>query len=216
MAETTTLQPIQTDTWVKASWEAFIATAYSPDYHESRAYYNQGYMRLEMAPLGTAHGKDNSLIAIVVTVYGIAKNLPIESFTNTSFRKIGVRECQPDLAYYIGSSIPALPRSNAPIDVDTYGPPDLVVEIGASSFSDDLGAKRLLYEQLGVQEYWVVNTAGLEVIAFEVTEGYSGRIATSQALPNLEMTLVNEALGRSASEDNSTIGRWLLAQFGNP
>ena len=30
MVETTTRHPIQTDTWVKATWDEFVATAYSP------------------------------------------------------------------------------------------------------------------------------------------------------------------------------------------
>ncbi|MBD2107051.1 hypothetical protein [Nodosilinea sp. FACHB-13] len=67
-----------------------------------------------------------------------------------------------------------------------------------------------------VKASWMVNTAGLEVIAFEVAEGHNGCIETSQALPNLKIVLVNKALGRSAAEDNSTIERCLLAQFGNP
>ncbi|HEY9879459.1 MAG TPA: hypothetical protein V6D29_13470 [Leptolyngbyaceae cyanobacterium] len=105
MAKPTTLQPIQTDTWVKATWETFVATVASPSYESSRAYFDQGYMRIEMAPLGSAHGQDNSLISTVVTLYGLAKNLPIKELINTSFRKTGVRECQPDLAYYIGPSL---------------------------------------------------------------------------------------------------------------
>jgi len=213
MAETTTLHPIQTDAWVRASWDEFVATAYSPTYQEGRAYYDHGYMRIEMASLGASHGKDNSLISAVFLLYGLAKNLPMEQLINTSFRKTGVRECQPDLAYYIGATIPTLPRNNAPINVDVYGPPSLVVEVGASSFSDDLGAKRLLYEQLGVGEYWVVNTAELSVIAFEVADGHSGRIDVSTVLPNLNISLVNEALQRSASGNITTVGAWLMERY---
>jgi len=215
MVETTTRHPIQTDTWVKATWDEFVATAYSPPYQDGRAYFDHDFMRIEMSPLGSAHGQDNSAISHIVTLYGLVRNLPLKEFINTSFRRTGMRECQPDLAYYIGAALPAPPRENAPVNVDTAGPPTLVVEIGATSFSDDLGAKRLLYEQLGVQEYWVVNTAEQAVIAFEVADYHSGRIETSQVLPDLPLSLVNEALQRSAHEDTSTLGRWLLQAFGN-
>ena len=214
MVETTTRHPIQTDTWVKATWDEFLATAYGPAYQKGRAYYDHDHMRIEMASLGAAHGKDNSLISTVVVLYGLTKGLPLEQLINTSFRKMGMRECQPDLAYYLGPSIPTLPRNNAPVNVDISGLPALVIEVGASSFSDDLGAKRLLYEQLGVQEYWVVNTAEQTVIAFEVTNGRSGRIETSQALPNLKIALVDEALQRSVSNNITTIGQWLCEQYG--
>lgn len=210
MAEITISTPFQTDTWVQATWQQFVATAYSELYEAGRAYYDHGYMRIEMAPLGSAHGQDNSLISTVVTLYGLATNLPIKELINTSFRKTGVRECQPDLAYYIGSTLPSLPHNNFPTDVDQVGAPTLAVEVGATSFSDDLGSKRLLYEQVGVEEYWVVNTQVKEVIAFAVADGRSGRIAASQVLPQLSMDRVNEALRRNDAEDTSAIGRWLL------
>jgi Uma2 family endonuclease len=216
MANLQTLPTFQTDTWVPATWQQFVAIAHSDIYLTGRAYYDYGYMRIEMAPLGSAHGQDDSFMSAVVTLYGLAKDLPIKELISTNFRKTGVRECQPDLAYYIGQPQPSLPRNNSPIDVDQVGAPALVIEIGATSFSDDLGSKRLLYEQLGVQEYWVVNTSAKEVIAFAVAAGGSGRIAVSQVLPQLSIKLVNEALERSQGEDTSAIGRWLLQAYGEP
>jgi Uma2 family endonuclease len=215
MTETSTLHPIQTNTWVKATWNDFLSTAYSPVYQDGQTYYDHGYMRIEMPPLGSAHGQDNSLISTVVTLYGLAKFLPLKELINTSFRKTNIRECQPDLAYYIGAVIPTLPRDNAPIDVDQVGSPNLVVEIGGTSFSDDLGSKRLLYEQFGVQEYWVVNTKTQAIIAFEISQGRSGRIENSHVLPGLDMTLITTALQRSTTQDTSTLGRWLLQIFRN-
>lgn len=213
MAGPITTSTVQTDTWLPATWPQFVAAAYSEQYQGGRAYYDHGYMRIERAPLGSAHGQDNSLISTVVTLYGLAKNLPLKELINTSFRKPGIRECQPDLAYYIGSNRPQLPRDNAPIDVERWGAPTLVVEVGATSFSDDLGSKRLLYEQLGVAEYWVINTEAKDAIAFAVSEGRSGRIPVSQVLPALTMALVNEALQRSTTEDTSAVGRWLFQTY---
>jgi len=45
-----------------------------------------------------------------------------------------------------------------------------VVEVGASSLSDDLERKQLLYKRLGVQEYWVVDVAAGQVTALEYPE----------------------------------------------
>lgn len=216
MAESTILQPIQTHTWVKATWDEFVAISTQTQYESAQAYYHHSSMRLEMAPLGSAHGQDNSLISTVVTLYGLAKNLPIKELINTSFRQPGTSECQPDLAYYIGSSLPTLPRNNAPIDIQQHGAPTLIVEIGATSFSDDLGAKRLLYETFGIQEYWVVNANTQDIIAFEMAAGRSGRIEVSQVLPDLPLSLIQEALQRSLTDNTSRIGRWLLQAFGNP
>ena len=64
-------------------------------------------------------------------------------------------------------------KNNQHINVDAYGPPTLAVEIPATTLSDDLGEKRLLYDRLDVQEYWVVNVETATVIAFAVANGGS-------------------------------------------
>jgi Uma2 family endonuclease len=80
------------------------------------------------------------------------RNIRVIELTNTSFRKAGIGEFQPDLAYYIGSDLRVPPDdSNSPVDLNQYDPPNLIVEIGASSFNDDLGSKRLLYEDAGIK-----------------------------------------------------------------
>jgi Uma2 family endonuclease len=86
-----------------------------------------------------------------------------------------------------------------------------VIEISGGTFRDDLGAKRLLYERLGVAEYWVVNVAEQDVIAFAIADQRSGEVQTSEVLPGLEIALVEEALRRSQTEDDSTscVGSWI-------
>lgn len=211
-----TSQTILTDTWVKVTWEEFAAIARNPSYIDSRAYYDNGYMRIEMAPLGSGHSRYNSLASTVAVIFSAVRNIRLVEFTNCSFRKTGVQECQPDIAFYIGGSFQFPPQDNAPIDVDEFGPPTLVVEVGATSISDGLGSKRLLYERLGVQEYWVVNVKEKTVTAFSVAEGRSGEIKISQVLPGLEIALLEKVLQRSQTEDDGTIARWLLQTFSTP
>ena len=114
------------------------------------------------------------------------------------------------MAFYIGADFQLPPQNNSPVDVNAFGPPTLVIEISGSTFKDDLGAKRLLYERLGVAEYWVVNVAEQDVIAFAISDRRSGEIQTSEVLPGLEIALVEEALNRSQTEDDSTLMRWLI------
>jgi Uma2 family endonuclease len=89
----------------------------------------------------------------------------------------------------------------------------LVVEIGSVSVSDDLGRKRLLYEQSGVEEYWVNDLNVEEVIAFAIAAGRSGRVSKSLVLPELAIALVEEAIKRSHIEDDTKINLWLLKTF---
>ena len=215
-----TRQPIKTDTWVKATWDDFVATLEDPQYEEGQGYFDQGYMRVEMAALGSGHGRQNAVAMDVVSVFAALHTIRMAKFINCSFYKAGERGCQPDAAFYLGDTFQLPPQDNSPVDVDVYGPPTLAIEIGASSFKDDLGAKRLLYERLGVSEYWVVDVANRQVIAFAVAAGRSGEIAASEVLPGLPMARVNEALtrwsktgpeGPSQTEDDSALMRWLIA-----
>lgn len=207
------VQNLVTDTWVKASWDEFLAFANSPNYEKGRFYYHKGYMRIEMAAVGPRHGRHNSIVSYIILIYATIKNIPIVVFTNTSFRKTGLDEFQPDLAFYIGSELNIPPETNSPVDLNEYDPPTLAVEIGASTISDDLGRKRLLYERSGVGEYWVVDANLRDAIAFSISEGRSGEIHESLVLPGLEIALVKEALQRSQTEDDGAITRWLLQRF---
>ncbi len=213
MVQAPSLITIATDTWVKATWEDFLALAQHPDYAEGRFYYDQGYVRIEMAPLGSAHGHNNTIISTVILIYAALKKIRIKGYTNTSFRKTGVRESQPDMGFYIGDNFQFPPRNNSPINLDELTSPNLIVEVGASSFADDIGRKRLLYERLGIQEYWVVNVEESTILAFAVENQGSRLIEESQVLPGLKITLVAEALHRSQTEDDGAITRWLMGEI---
>lgn len=207
------LTTVPTDTWVKADWEDFLTFADDPGLVNSRFYYDEGYMRIEMALLGSAHGQDNTIVSTLVVLYATVKNIAIKGLTNTSFRKVKTRESQPDIAFYIGKDLTFPARNNSPINLNETPPPTLIVEIAASSLEDDIERKKKLYQRMGVKEYWVVDVNAGQVFAFTLTATESISIRTSQVLPNLEMTIVEEALKRSQTEDDGAISRWLLTTF---
>lgn len=210
MVQAPPLITIPTDIWVKATWEEFLALTENPQYAEGKFYYDQGYVRIEMAPLGSAHSQDNSIISTVIVIYAALKNIRIKELTNPSFRKTGVKDSQPDIGFYIGDNFQFPPRNNSPINLDEFTSPNLIVEIAASSFIDDIGRKRLLYENLGIQEYWVVNVEDNTILAFAVENQGSRLIEESQVLPGLKIALVSEALKRSQTEDDGALTRWLM------
>jgi len=107
------------DTWVRAIWDEFVAVAYDdPAYAEGRAYFDAGYMRIEMASLGVGHGRQNGVAWDVITFFSAAKNLDITKYMNASFQKADERECQPDAAFYIGEGAKYLPpQDNSPVNI---------------------------------------------------------------------------------------------------
>jgi len=217
-----TLLPKQTqEQWIRVSWNDYVVLTDDLTDDASRCYYDDGWMRIEMSPLGPLHGRENSIVSTLVCLFTTLKNFRSAGLTNTTFRKRGVRDGQPDIAFYVKPSEEANPGApfllppldNSPVDVDEFGAPHLVIEIASTALDDDLGRKRLLYERLGVQEYWVVDVSNREVLAFEVKDGGSRQIRVSQVLLGLDMALVEESLRRSETQDDGEINRWLIQVF---
>jgi Uma2 family endonuclease len=207
------LTTVQTDTWVKATWEDFLTFADDPTLVSGRFYYDDGFMRIEMSPLGAAHGQDNSILSSIIVLYAALKGIPIKELTNTSFRKVSIRESQPDIAFYIGQDVQPLPRNNAPINLNEIDPPTLVVEVAASSLEDDTDRKQKLYQKLGVKEYWVFDVQKTQVIASALSPTRIKSIRVSNVLPELDLALVEESLQRSQTEDDGAVIRWLISKF---
>ncbi|MEM8504869.1 MAG: Uma2 family endonuclease [Cyanobacteria bacterium P01_D01_bin.1] len=207
-------QRVLTDTWVETTWDEFVAVAYDPAYADYKAYFDSGFMRIEMPSLGVGHSRQNSVVSNVITLFVASREIDITSYMNGSFTKTGMKEFQPDMSFYIGPGAKYLPpQNNSPVSIDLCGPPNLVIEIGASSLSDDLGRKRMLYERADIGEYWVVDVKGKEVFAFDMRDERSGRIWASGVLPGLKMDLVEEALRRSQTESDGAIIQWLMKTF---
>ncbi len=205
---------LETDVWVKSSPEQFLAIADKLSHPtKAKLYYHRGYMRVEMSPVGPLHARQNSIISKVISLYATVKNIRIVELVNASFRQPAKSEFQPDLSYYIGTDFELPPRTNTPINLNEFSPPKLVVEIGASSVYDDLGTKRLLYENSGVEEYWVIDANSDNVIAFSISDGRSGTVEESLVLPGLAIAFVESSLKRSQTEDDGAINRWLLQTF---
>jgi Uma2 family endonuclease len=204
---------IPTDTWVKATWEEYIQLVENPEYEKANCYYFNGELRIEMSALGNDHSLDHAIIIVGVNLFAILKNIPLNARDNCTYRKTGVQDCQPDVSYYIGKNAQAVGRGKFIINLDDYPPPDLAIEIASTSLLDDLGKKRLLYEDLNVKEYWIVDVENVRIIAFAIADGGSRRITSSGVLPGLQMSVLEEALQLSRSQDQSQVGAWLMARF---
>jgi Uma2 family endonuclease len=204
---------IVTDTWIKASWDEYLQAMDNPDYEKAKFYYDQGRLRIEMSPLGNDHASDHSIISTGINLYSILKGISLNGKDNCTYKKAGCKSAQPDLSYYIGETVNAVPFGTSLIDLDEFPSPTLVIEVANSSLYDDLGAKRLLYETLGVLEYWIIDTQNVQIIAFSIADGGSKRITQSQALLGLDIKILDQALQKTRQENHSQVGAWLLKTF---
>lgn len=202
------------NTWITASWEEFVAIADAPASAKLKSYYYQGRMRFEPMSTGSDHSKDHTLIILSVGLFATLQGIPINGHDGCSYRKTGYDEFQPDASYYIGDTADAIPWGTRVINLDLYPLPSLVIEISDTSLADDLGEKRLQYEDLGITEYWTVNVQKMQIPAFAIAPDHSiRRIRESQVLPGLKLETLEQALQRSRQENQSATTAWLMEQF---
>ncbi|OYD93655.1 hypothetical protein CDG76_16790 [Nostoc sp. 'Peltigera membranacea cyanobiont' 210A] len=211
MSETQTQLP--TDTWIHASWDEYVEAITNLLNQKAKSYYYKGHMRLEMAPVSFDRGQGHVVIIFAVTLFAALKNIAAPGLDTTTFRKTGVRDCQPDVAYYLRERAQTIPAGTGIVNLDRYPAPDLVIEIAKTSLLDDLGTKRSLYEELGIAEYWVVDVTNAQIIAYAIADQGSKRIQESQVLPGLIIAILEEALRRSREISQSEVCAWLLSQF---
>ena len=204
---------IATDTWVIASWNEYIQMIEAPRLEKAKGYYDNGRMKIEMPPVGNDHASDHTIIIFAVNLFASIKGIPLNGKDNCTYRKTGIQEVQPDVSYYIGENADVVPYGTSIIDLNIYLRPDLAIEVANTSLADDKGEKRLLYEDVGVAEYWIIDVQNLQIIAFSIAEGGSRRITQSQVLPGLEISLLEAALRRTRQMNQSLVGSWLLNQF---
>jgi len=206
-------EKITTNTWIKADWETYLTEIDSPEHEQHQGYYYSGYMRIEDMPTGAGHASDNGLIYLAITLFCIVKGIPIQGLIGCSYRKVEIRECQPDISFYVGDRANLSPKGKSVVNLDEQAIPNLVIEISNTTLEDDLGAKRLLYEEMGISEYWVVDVQKSQIYAFEMIDRGSRRIDISIVLQGLSIATITEALTRSKEQDQSQVGQWLMSQF---
>lgn len=202
---------LPTDTWIDCTWNNFIQLIQAPEYEKAKCYYHNGQLRIEMPPVGANHSRDNGIIVSLINQFAITKGIQLNLFINCSYQKPGEKEVQPDVSYYLGERAKLAPIGSSVVNLDCNSPPDLAIEIADTSLSDDLGSKRLLYEDLAIAEYWVIDVKKAQITAFKIVpNGGSQRISESVVLPKLAIALLEEGLQRSRQTDHTSVASWFL------
>lgn len=212
--ETWSLETWPLETWHPASWDTFVKIADDEASAKLKSYYYDGRMRFEPMSTGSDHSNDNTLILFALSFFAACQGLPLTTKDGCSYRKTGFDEFQPDVSCYMGETADAIPWGTRVVNLDEYPLPSLVIEVSDTSLLDDLGMKRLQYEDLGIPEYWIVNVKTMQIVAFSIAaDGSTRRIQESLVLPGLRLEVLEQALQRSRQENQSKTTAWLMQQF---
>jgi Uma2 family endonuclease len=211
------LTKIITDIWMKTTWQEYMEEIsdlnFSKTNPKAKCYFFNNQMMIENMPVGSAHASIHATILLAVSLFATFHQIPFFVLDNCSFRKIGSAECQPDIAYYFGELAETVSVDVGIINLDLYPRPDLVIEISSSSLSDDKGEKRLLYESLGVGEYWIVDVQNSQILAFAIANEGSYQIRISQVLVGLEISLLEQTLQQSRTTNQSQAIALLISKW---
>jgi Uma2 family endonuclease len=145
--------------------------------------------------------------------YASLRNIPLNGKDNCSYRHPEIQEVQPDFSCYIGENAQAITWGTGIINLANFPPPDLVIEVARSSIADDKGEKRLMYEDLQVKEYWIVDVNQAQILAFAIRQQGSDRLNQSQVLPGLKLSILESALSQTRTITQSQVCAWLLNAF---
>ena len=144
---------------------------YNQSPHIKKAELVEGVVFMASPVRARQHGRPHSLIMGWLMVYEAAtRNVMV--LDNTTVRLDWKNEVQPDALLRLEESV----GGQSHISEDDYieGPPELIVEIAASSAAYDLHDKLQIYRRNGVKEYlvWVVQEKEFRWYIFHDGEYY--------------------------------------------
>ncbi|KKI98958.1 Uma2 family endonuclease [Prochlorothrix hollandica] len=164
-----------------------------------RLKYKSGEILL-MSPL-PRHGREAHLLARIVELLLESQNRNYEGFTPITMRDPQVGGIEPDYCFYIDNWQAAAGKDR--IDWQTEPPPDLVIEIDVSSYTDVVD-----YAPYGVPEVWIFRRSGLAIYQLQGS-GYEPAIA-SRFFPDVKLgAIVAATLDRAAIDGSGTALRHL-------
>jgi Uma2 family endonuclease len=177
-----------------ATWQEYQQLAQQrSDRANPRIKYRQGEVLL-MSPMA-AHGRDASLLADVAKALLDYQDREYDSFTPVTMELPEESGIEPDFCFYIDNWQAVSGKQR--IDWQTDPPPDLVIEVDVTSYSDV--ADYLPYK---VPEIWLWKKQVLKIYRLQdgayVLQDWS-ELAPSIALPTVIQTVVQEAYDRNSS-----------------
>jgi Uma2 family endonuclease len=180
-----------------ASWQDYqLLSDQLGDRSLPRIKYRPGEILL-MAPL-PEHGRDASLVADIAKVLLDHLEQKYESFTPITMSLPQVSGIEPDFCFYIENAKAVIGKSR--IDWLNDPPPDLVIEIDVTSYTD-------IYDYLPykVPEVWLLKNKQLLIYRLQ-DENYV--ITESNYFPNAR-EIVQQCLQMANEQTTSEVIRWL-------
>lgn len=201
--------------WQRATWDDYVSLR-DDDLDPYKLFFDNQQLWVEMGAEGINHSRFGDLFVMILGFWAAKfPNLKLSTFGGCQIEQKGKRAVAPDLVLYVGDDAPTWeigqPRF---IDLDKWRSPDLVGEIADTTLAIDLDAKKRMYAELGIAEYWVIDVKAYRVFAFRLDEdGAYQQCEISEVLPNLAIALLEQTLEQLVTKTNTEAAIWFSQQI---
>ena len=204
--------------WKPATWENYLAYRDNPTPERVRLFFDQGYLFVDMSPEGINHARFRELFTMLFAFwFSRQSEQNFDLLGGCLLEKPNQRAASPDLVLYLGEDSPQHQQGEPRrINLDEWRLPELVGEVGDTTFATDLDEKKQLYAALEIPEYWVVDIRGKRVLAFRLQDdGKYQQCESSVALKGLPIILLEQTLEKLTHQTNGTAALWFAQQIAN-
>ena len=116
--------------------------------------------KLEVVTVSLLHEIISALLVIVIRVMAEETSTPIKGAGMTALKRMDLDDgVEADSSFYIAHALQM--RGKTKLDLAIDPPPDLAIEV---EVTQRLGARKSIYQELGVPEVWVYGTSGLTIL----------------------------------------------------
>lgn len=151
-------------------WWMYVALRDELDESGTRMTYLEG--TLELISPSTLHEDAKTIIARLLEVWAMERDVDLRGFGNATFRREAKKHgLEPDECYKLG-----------PLADD--GVPDLAIEVVVSN---PLVDKMQVYAGLGIPEVWVWSAAAKELVVYRLVDHQYQVREHSELLPDLDL-----------------------------
>ncbi|MEA5619499.1 Uma2 family endonuclease [Cronbergia sp. UHCC 0137] len=168
------------------TWEQYetLVNLFIDQFPGLRMIYLEG--TLEIMGTSSEHERLKTIIARLIEIFALEKQINLNGYGNTTFRKQAKeRGLEADECYYLG-------------EFSEF--PDIALEIALTSGGVD---KLKVYEGLGVSEVWFWKNN--QFLIYHFTDGKYQQIERSQLLPDLDFYLLSQFIDYS-NQTQAVIG----------
>lgn len=207
-------------TWQSATWADYERYRDDPNTPKQlRIFFHEGFLLVNaMGWEGIRHAEVRDLFVMLLAFwFSLHPEQPAQSLGGCLMEKPGQQAAAPDLVLYLGDSGPKWQKGEPRrIDLNKYRVPDLVGEVADTTLATDLDEMKNLYATLGIPEYWVIDTKGRQVLAFQLQADRKYHpCQTSLALTGLPIDLLEQTLDQLAQGTNITAASWFMQAIQN-